>query len=332
MSESRAAGSSNSKHARSGSSTTGRLAVAPLGQARQRRPVHGIQHEIHGQSGNHQGNLRASPEPVRHAGNRSRPEHVEIVGGAARIVPELARQQPLVQAGQQVGGRVRAQMPPLLGEHPGLGREVVVGEGPGRQRQLVEECRQALGGELGRRAVEEGQELPVGHRVERTPGPLDRTLPGEIVRPPQRQVFQCVRWPRTCPEPPAGSRRAPTARCGPGAVGRSLRPGRGFRPPSEPSRNGGSGRTSAPGPTAISSSVQLSPGAPTDRAMPLNRRPEVAAKQIRRAMVMARRHLHFEDQRVFFRLMTCERREDIAFAMILTPLQVETCAEQERRT
>jgi len=43
----------------------------------------------------------------------------------------------------------------------------------------------------------------------------------------------------------------------------------------------------------------------------------VVAKQIRRAMVMARRKLHFEDQRSFFRLMMCARWLDIA--MILTP-------------
>jgi uncharacterized protein YehS (DUF1456 family) len=43
---------------------------------------------------------------------------------------------------------------------------------------------------------------------------------------------------------------------------------------------------------------------------------------MRHAMVMARRHLHFEDQRFFFRLMMRGLEADIA--MILTPLQVET--------
>jgi hypothetical protein len=54
-----------------------------------------------------------------------------------------------------------------------------------------------------------------------------------------------------------------------------------------------------------------------------------AAKQMRRAMVMARRQLHYEDQRSFFRLMTCERRMD--FAMIFTPLPDETMRRTKNR-
>ena len=49
---------------------------------------------------------------------------------------------------------------------------------------------------------------------------------------------------------------------------------------------------------------------------------EAGPKQMRRAIVMARRQLHFEDQRSFFRLMTRGDRVDIA--MIVTPSQVET--------
>jgi len=50
----------------------------------------------------------------------------------------------------------------------------------------------------------------------------------------------------------------------------------------------------------------------------------MSAKQMRRAMVMARRQLYFEDQRSFFHLMTRGDRWDIA--MILTPSQAETGA------
>ena len=59
---------------------------------------------------------------------------------------------------------------------------------------------------------------------------------------------------------------------------------------------------------------------PALRGSPRQRKALIAERTergMRRAMVTARRHLHVEDQRSFFRLMTCERRTDLG--MILTP-------------